>query len=122
MVVCLKEYLTCAALSFRHSLDVCSDKTSPYKAWLLYLKINMSPFGVSLNLTLFNLTFLKKNISQKYEISTNQRPLNLPLTNQRQDVFYCVPMPVPVPGEIGLTSSVRIGVGPEIMINSSNVS
>ena len=47
---------------------------------------------------------------------------NLPLTNQRQDVFYCVPMPVQVPGEIGLTSSVRIGVGPEIMINSSNVS
>ena len=32
MVVCWKEYLTCAALSFRHSLDVCSDKTSRYKA------------------------------------------------------------------------------------------
>ena len=33
--------------------------------------------------------FLKKNISQKKKILTNQRPLHLPLTNQRQDVFLC---------------------------------
>ena len=55
----------------------------------------------------------------KYEISTNQRHLNLPLTNQRLDVF-CVPIDAQS-GEIGLTSSVRSGVGPEIMTNSSNV-